>query len=431
MTTEHGAGLTRRDLLKSAAAAVTLGRGVPGGISAAHAGQTGANAPTHQLDRWEYYRGTLGGIWEVWRGDKASDNVAWQPVVVPHCVNAFDAVDPDIKYYQGPAWYRTIVEARVPAPGVRTLLCFEGTGQAASVWVHMRHAGSHVGGYDEWALDITDILTQLPSSLDGHVPIAVMCDNSRDLERIPSSLSDFNLYGGLYRKVHLVSVPAVSLDRVFVSTTVRAGEAARVEVRARLYNPAARDGNLTVAVRILDPADHEVCSATKTVPPWTGAQTLAQATIARPALWSPSNPALYRCEVTLTGPDGGMTVRERFGLRDTEWVPQGPFRLNGERLLIRGTQRHEDHAGLGAAMTDDLIRREMRMIKDLGANFIRLGHYQQSRLVLDQCDELGLMVWEEVPWCRGGLGGDRYKTQARDMLRAMIDQHFNHPSVIL
>jgi len=71
------------------------------------------------------------------------------------------------------------------------------------------------------------------------------------------------------------------------------------------------------------------------------------------------------------------------------------------------------------------------MIKDLGANFIRLGHHQQSRLVLDLCDELGLMVWEEVPWCRGGLGGDRYQTQARDMLRAMIDQHFNHPSIIL
>ncbi len=82
-------------------------------------------------------------------------------------------------------------------------------------------------------------------------------------------------------------------------------------------------------------------------------------------------------------------------------------------------------------MTDDLVRLEMRMIKEMGANFVRLGHYQQSRLVLDLCDELGLMVWEEIPWCRGGLGGDRYKSQAREMLRAMIDQHRNHPSVIL
>jgi len=82
-------------------------------------------------------------------------------------------------------------------------------------------------------------------------------------------------------------------------------------------------------------------------------------------------------------------------------------------------------------MTDDLIRREMSMIKDMGANFVRLAHYQQSRLVLDLCDELGLLVWEEIPWSRGGLGGDRYKEQARNMLRAMIDQHKNHPSIII
>ena len=82
-------------------------------------------------------------------------------------------------------------------------------------------------------------------------------------------------------------------------------------------------------------------------------------------------------------------------------------------------------------MTDDLIRREMSMIKDMGANFVRLAHYQQSRLVLDLCDELGLLVWEEIPWSRGGLGGDLYKEQARNMLRAMIDQHKNHPSIII
>jgi len=97
-------------------------------------------------------------------------------------------------------------------------------------------------------------------------------------------------------------------------------------------------------------------------------------------------------------------AEERFGLRTVEWVEHGPFKLNGERLLLKGTCRHEDHAGLAAAMTEDLIRKEMLMIKDMGANFIRLGHYQQSRIVLDLCDELGLLVWEEIPWCRGGRG---------------------------
>ena len=96
-------------------------------------------------------------------------------------------------------------------------------------------------------------------------------------------------------------------------------------------------------------------------------------------------------------------------MRSFEFVKNGPFKLNGERLLIRGTQRHEDHAGLAAAMTEELMRKEMQLVKDLGANFIRLGHHQQSRIVLDLCDELGLLVWEEIPWCRGGLGGERYQ----------------------
>jgi beta-galactosidase len=78
-----------------------------------------------------------------------------------------------------------------------------------------------------------------------------------------------------------------------------------------------------------------------------------------------------------------------------------------------------------------VVRQTLRQIKDMGANFVRLGHYQQAPLVLDQCDELGLLVWEEIPWCRGGLGGDRYQQQCRDMLHNMIDQHYNHPSVIL
>jgi hypothetical protein len=135
--------------------------------------------------------------------------------------------------------------------------------------------------------------------------------------------------------------------------------------------------------------------------------------------------------VTLRSPHGEHRASERFGFRSFEFVAHGPFLLNGERLLLRGTHYHEDHAGVAGAVPDDVVRKTMTMIKEMGANFVRLGHYQQSPLVLALCDELGLLVWEEIPWCRGGLGGERYQKQARDMLRALIDQHFNHPSVIL
>jgi len=100
-------------------------------------------------------------------------------------------------------------------------------------------------------------------------------------------------------------------------------------------------------------------------------------------------------------------------------------------LLLKGTHRHEDHAGVGAAMTEEQMVTEMKLMKEMGVNFIRLGHYQQSNIILRLCDELGILVWEEIPWCRGGLGGETYKIQARRMLTNMITQHHNHPSVIL
>jgi len=99
--------------------------------------------------------------------------------------------------------------------------------------------------------------------------------------------------------------------------------------------------------------------------------------------------------------------------------------------LLRGTHRHEDHAGVGAAMTEEMMRTELLLMKEMGVNFLRLGHYQQSRIVLNLCDSLGIIVWEEIPWCRGGLGGDTYKEQARRMLTNMIEQHYNHASVVL
>jgi beta-galactosidase len=383
---------------------------------------------------WEYYRGQLGSAWEVWRYSKASDNVAWNKVTLPHCFNMLDCVDPDRGYYQGPGWYRTMVKVENPFPGGRTLLCFEGAGQKTEVYVFTTRVERHVGGYDEWEVDITDSLSKVPKDAPKEIkgtPIAVYCDNSRDAGMIPSSLSDFNLYGGLYRKVHLLYVPAVSLDRVHIEPKLESGKPGEMEVRARLRNPANLRVQVEVALSVKDPADREIHAATRKLDAWPDATSLANFSVPAPALWSPDRPSLYRCEVTLKSSHGESSSTERFGFRFFEWVEKGPFKLNGQRLLLRGTHRHEDHAGLAAALTDDLIRREMRMIKDVGANFIRLGHYQQSKLVLDLCDELGLLVWEEIPWCRGGVGGQEYRAQARRMLTNMIGQHYNHPSVIL
>jgi beta-galactosidase len=431
--------LTRREFLESSIlAAATL---IPATVKAA-VEQPRALGSQRLLSGWEHYAGTLGGIWEVWRGQDISDR-HWQSVRLPHCFNARDAVDPDERYYQGPGWYRCNLNVANPYPNGRTLLHFEGAGQTTEVFVHLEKLTRHVGGYDEFSVDITEAIARLPGgpgTAGRAVPVAVLCDNSRDLERIPSDLSDFTLYGGLYRYVNLVYVPAISIERLRVETAIETSHAARVSLKVRLYNPGASKEELRFGLKVLDPQGRVIHRASRTCPAWTGEIGLFELELQHPHLWSPAQPSLYRCELELTGAAAGSArsgssaesrVTERFGLRYFEFLPHGPFKLNGERLLIRGTQRHEDHAGLGAAMPEDLIRQEMQMIKDLGANFIRLGHYQQSRIVLDLCDELGLLVWEEVPWCRGGVGGPAYRQQARDMLRNMIDQHYNHPSIIL
>ncbi len=386
-------------------------------------------ASIQRLDTgWEFYQGSLGSIWEIWRGDTATDNVTWTPVTLPHCFNARDAVDPDVRYYQGPGWYRTRLKVANPFPNGRMLLRFDGAGQKSQVFVGTEKAGEHVGGYDEWTVDITAAVAKTGN---GEVPLAVLCDNSRDAESIPSDLSDFNRYGGLYRHVTLVYAPAISLERVHVEPKLGANGKASVKIRGQLYNPGALKDETGLVIEVRDAGGKTVHSSTQKLAPWSGAKEIAAFEIAAPQLWSPKSPALYRCTVTLKSAHGEQQVTERFGVRSVEWVEHGPFKLNGERLLLRGTHYHEDHAGVAAAVPDAVVRQTLRAMKDMGANFVRLGHYQQSPLVLELCDELGLLAWEEIPWCRGGLGGDLFKQQCRAMLENLIDQHYNHPSIIL
>ena len=392
-------------------------------------GRTGAASVQHRDSGWEYYQGSLGSVWEIWRGERATDNVTWMAVTLPHCFNARDSVDPDVRYYQGPGWYRTRIKVANPFPNGRTLLHFDGAGQKAQVFAGVKKVGEHTGGYDQWDVDITDAAAK--ESDNSEVALAVLCDNSRDAESIPSDLSDFNRYGGLYRHVSLVYVPAISLERAHIEPKLIADSQACVKVRGRLYNPSALKNETELVIEVRDTNGKLVHSSMQKLVPWRGEKEIDAFKIGAPQLWSPKSPALYRCTVTLKTPQGEQQLEEKFGVRSFEWVEHGPFELNGERLLLRGTHYHEDHAGVAGAVPDEVVRQTLQAIKDMGANFVRLGHYQQAPLVLELCDELGLLAWEEIPWCRGGLGDDRYQQECREMLSHMIDQHYNHPSIIL
>jgi beta-galactosidase len=428
---DHFGSVTRRDFLKSTAL-TTAAAFLPLSNGLANAASTKNTTSEKLTSGWEYFQGSLGGVWDVWRTDMTESTV-WKRVQVPHCFNARDAVDPDQPHYEGPGWYRRKVQVRNPFENGRTLLLFEGAGQKCKAFVSSEPVGEHVGGYDEFIFDITDAAARAATIIPrgGEIPLAVLCDNSRDLETIPSSLNDFHRFGGLYRNVTLVYVPSLSLERVHITVDVSHSASAQVTIKARLYNPVPLRDEVQLLIRVFDPKGSLVQTATRRLPAWEGEQEISTFKFDNPELWSPSQPSLYRCEIQSASGHGTMTVNERFGCRYFEFVDHGPFKLNGDRLYLKGTQREEDHAGLGAAMPEDLIRQEMVLLKDMGANFVGLAHHQQSRAVLNLCDELGLLVLEQIPWSRGGLGGDNYKQLTRNMLRAMIDQHYNHPSAML
>ncbi|WP_238386673.1 glycoside hydrolase family 2 protein [Chitinophaga rupis] len=403
-------------------------------LPAAHAQQS-----QRLTQSWEFLREDLGSVWEAVRpvAEGSPESVPlWEKVSLPHCFNARDGVDPDVNYYEGPGWYRTVLELKNPYPQGRTLLHFEGAGQKTDVYIFTTRVGHHTGGYDEWTVDITDAVQQFLQSADakrynGKVPLEIRCSNARDVEMIPSDMSDFNVYGGLYRYLNLVYTPALSFEQLHIQAQVDAqGKTGAVQLQAAFRNPL-HTSQATLDINVLDPQQKIVQHWTQPLTLQDSIQVLQPFTIKKPLLWSPAQPQLYTVQARLKSSGGEAVWSGHFGFRNFEFVTHGPFMLNGKRLLLQGTHRHEDGAGVAAALTDDMIRREMQLIKDMGANFIRLGHYQQSPLVLQLCDSLGILVWEEIPWCRGGLGGEVYKAQARRMLTNMITQHYNHPAVIL
>jgi beta-galactosidase len=401
---------------------------------------TNAQQKTRLNTNWEFLKSDLGGVWEAVRPVTAGNPESlplWDKVNLPHCFNARDAVDPDVNYYQGPGWYRTQLDINNPYTNGRTLLHFEGAGQKTEVYVYTTKVAAHVGGYDEWTADITQAVADFKKTevyqkqFKGKIPVEIRCDNSRDLESIPSQLSDFNVYGGIYRYLNLVYTPTLSLDKVFALADVdKAGTLGKLSVKARFYNPA-KISAATGVITITDPQGKVIRTTNYSLNSLAGDLPVGDFQIKKPALWLPAHPQLYSVTVTATSAGQTFTQTEKVGFRNFEFVDNGPFNLNGKRLLLRGTHRHEDQAGVAEAMTQEMMVQEMQLMKDMGVNFIRLGHYQQSRIILNLCDSLGILVWEEEPWCRGGLGGDVYKEQARRMLTNMIEQHYNHPAIIL
>jgi len=350
----------------------------------------------------------------------------WQKVNLPHTWNAFDATDNDPGYRRDAGWYRKQIFISDTHEALNYRLYFEGVNISCDVFINGKKAGSHIGGYLGFTVDMTPFINKGCMN-----SIYVRADNSINPNIIPSQKSDFFIYGGITRDVWLQVLPKAFIDRVYIQTPKVSKSKAQTRVTLVLMNSGKR-AKIKANLCLKSPEGKQVIAKTinKTMPTGRTALNINLPDLKNPLLWSPAYPNLYTLYVRVKDGQQEDSITEKIGYRWFEFKDYGPFYLNGERLLLRGTHRHEEHAGYGAAMPDSLHRRDMKMIKEMGANFVRLAHYPQDPEVYRACDELGLIVWDELPWCRGGMGGQEWQANTKRLLSEQILQNENHPSII-
>lgn len=368
---------------------------------------------------WEYYATALQDPSELKRGQGSIK------VDLPHTWNATDPTDAEPGYRRDASWYRKQLQFSPDTRGDRFLIYFESANMTADVYVNGQHAGGHVGGYLGFEIDITDQL-----DTNGTNEVLVRVDNGIDRQIIPSQKADFVLFGGLTRDVYLRVRPQNYIASLQIDTPDVTSQSATALATVLVQQHAKSNSPMYLEIEISERGT-VVVTAEKKLVSGAGSMQVKLPEIENPSLWSPDSPNLYQVNAVLKDAKGKVVhnASEQFGFRWFGFNDEGGFELNGERLLLRGTHRHEEHAGLGAAMPNELHVRDMQMIKEVGANFVRLAHYPQDPIVYKTADELGLILWDELPWCRGGLGDDVWKENTESMLREMITQNRNHPSV--
>ncbi len=368
---------------------------------------------------WQYLASNLTEVAAL------HEQQAWQNVTLPHSWNQWDALDLEPGYRRDASWYRKKVTFGDYGPA-RYILYFEGANISTEVYVNGQQAGGHIGGYVGFRIDITDHVKKGEENT-----IAVRVDNAYNPDVIPSQKADFFIYGGITRDVWLEILPPLHLTNIVVSTPEVSAEQATTHLRIAVNDPAKLDDDYSLVCRIIEPnSGATMAEQSFSAAALKSGEALVMPIINNPRLWSPDQPHLYQVETRLLR-DGVFIDKktETVGYRWYHFEAYGAFFLNGERLLLRGTHRHEEHAGYGAAMPNTLHRRDMEQIKEMGANFLRLGHYPQDPEVYRACNELGIIVWDELPWCRGGMGEANWQANTERLLREQIRQNYNHPSI--
>ncbi len=403
----------------------------------------GRQVPGRQVRRldigWRFLRDDVPGA-----GLPGLDDATWQPATLPHTARVEALVtgvtgSPEAQW-QGICWYRS--RLRLAPAGERVLLRFEGAMNIADVWLDGRRVGGHLGGYLPFVLDISEHVRP-----GGEYLIAVRLDNRDNPITGPKPLAqlDFNMYHGLYRPVYLIQTDRLHITDpllanipasggVFASYPHVSRESATVRVQVHVRNARPQPGEFRVRVALRDRAGDVVASATSppmTLAPGAGSAVVQEMAVANPRLWSPAAPALYALDCEVVTDAGTVDAHSlRIGIRRIEVSREG-FRLNGQAMFLRGTNRHQEYPYIGYAVSDAAQYRDARKIKEAGFDYVRLSHYAHASAFMDACDELGLVVMNCIPGWQYFNPDPAFVELLYRNCRDLIRRDRNHPCVVL
>ena len=349
----------------------------------------------------------------------------WQTVDVPHSWNAVDGNDGNGSYDRGNYWYaKTFETPKQPLAGGRVFVEFMGVNSEATVYVNGTKVTYHEGGYSTFRADITEYCKEDEENL-----LVVEVTNKANDYVYPQH-ADFTFYGGIYRDVNIISVPNAHFDLEYyggpgIMVTPKPTECggATFEIESWVKNA---DENFTVQYSIFDEDGEEVGYAVR---PADATKTTIFVPDAN--LWDFDEPYLYTVVAELqrrneTYDDLEVTV----GVREFKCDPQEGFSINGVPTPLRGVSRHQDVMYLGNALTREEHFDDAYLIKELGANTIRLAHYQHSQDFYDACDELGFAIWAEIPFISVMSKNPAAHQNCIEQMKELIIQNYNHPSIM-
>ena len=344
-------------------------------------------------------------------------------VNLPHTWNAIDGQDGGGDYFRGTCAYVKNLSGEELPKGERLFIEIQGANASADLYIGGRHIAHHDGGYSIWRADVTKHVSRTGDTL-----IVITVDNGEN-DRVYPQMADFTFYGGLYRDVNLIGVPESHFDLAHCGgpgiavTPVVSGKDARV--KTEVFLSGAKEGQ-TLRYTISG-ADGRTVAAGET----PASQTAFDAVIHNARLWNGrKDPYLYTAEVQLMENGEALdAVSARFGCRSFRIDPKEGFMLNGESYPLRGVSRHQDRWGIGNALMPEHHREDMDLICEMGANTIRLAHYQHDQYFYDLCDEKGMVVWAEIPYISQHMPSGRENTVSQ--MKELIVQNYNHPSIVV